>query len=212
MTWFRPGSPEPLHKFELIGLLVSLAVYNGITLPVTFPTALYDRLLSIPITSISQISDGWPDLAKGLQALVDWEDGDVGDVFMRTYEFSFEGIGETIHVDMESAHDCDSWYGARPTSIKEAFQARLNMTWDHQTVHQEKACRSSIRNPAGLKSSQRAERNPSLVTNRNRVKYISDYISWLTDKSVRPQYKAFARGFYTCFDNAALAVRFCSCA
>ena len=31
MTWFQVNPLEPLHKFELLGLLFSLAVYNGET-------------------------------------------------------------------------------------------------------------------------------------------------------------------------------------
>jgi hypothetical protein len=46
----------------------------------------------------------------------------------------------------------------------------------------------------------------SLVTNENRLQFVKDYIFWLTDKSVRPQYEAFARGFYTCLDPTALSI------
>jgi len=45
-----------------------------------------------------------------------------------------------------------------------------------------------------------------LVTNRNRHQFVKDYIFWLTDKSIRPQYEAFARGFYTCIDRSALSI------
>ena len=31
MTWFQPGSLEPLYMFEAIGILMSLAVYNAVT-------------------------------------------------------------------------------------------------------------------------------------------------------------------------------------
>ena len=46
MIWFQPESPQPGWKFEMIGMLFSLAVYNGVTLPVTFPYALYYHLLA----------------------------------------------------------------------------------------------------------------------------------------------------------------------
>ena len=88
MSWFQPGSLEPLYKFELLGLLTSLAVYNGLTLPFTFPIALYRKLLGEPVTRLEHIEDGWPVLAKGLNDLLNWDEGDVGDVFMRTYVFS----------------------------------------------------------------------------------------------------------------------------
>jgi hypothetical protein len=50
------------------------------------------------------------------------------------------------------------------------------------------------------------QEEPSLVTNANREEFVKDYIFWLTDKSVRPQYEAFARGFYTCLDRTALSL------
>jgi len=64
MSWFQPGSLEPLYKFELLGLLTSLAVYNGLTLPFTFPRALYRKLLNLPVISLVHIEDGWPELTK----------------------------------------------------------------------------------------------------------------------------------------------------
>ena len=46
----------------------------------------------------------------------------------------------------------------------------------------------------------------NMVTNANRIQYISDYIFWLTDKSIRSQYDAFARGFYVCLDKKATSI------
>lgn len=103
MSWFRPLSLEGSYKFELLGLLTSLAVYNGLTLPVTFPLALYRKLLGMPVTDLSHIQDGWPDLSRGLAELLSWSDGDVVDVFMRSYVFSVEkvGGGGVVHMNME---------------------------------------------------------------------------------------------------------------
>jgi hypothetical protein len=44
------------------------------------------------------------------------------------------------------------------------------------------------------------------VTNENREAFVKDYIFWLTDKSVRPQLKAFNKGFYTCLNRKAVSV------
>lgn len=106
MTWFQPGSLEPLWKFKALGVLFSLAIYNGITLPVTFPLAFYNLMLnsrfkfSDDYTSIDYIRDGWPDLARSFQTLLDWKDGDVADVFMRDYAFSYEVFGHRVDIDM----------------------------------------------------------------------------------------------------------------
>lgn len=95
MSWFHPSSPEPSYKFRLLGILVSLAVYNGLTLPFTFPLVMYRKLLGLHNHMLSDLEDGWPDLVKGLKALRDWKDGDVEDVFMRSYVFSIDRFGVT---------------------------------------------------------------------------------------------------------------------
>ena len=95
MSWFHPSSHEPLYKFELLGILVSLAVYNGLTLPFTFPLVMYRKLSGAHNHRLSDLEDGWPDLVKGLKALRDWKDGDVEDVFMRSYVFSIDRFGIT---------------------------------------------------------------------------------------------------------------------
>ncbi len=170
MIWFQPGSPEPLWKFELIGLLISLAVYNGLTLPVTFPKALYRKLLKIPVSELHHIEDGWPELASGLTSLLEWDEkeGLVSDVFARTYEFSISLFGEEISQDMSDPE---------------------NVQWPQF---------SEAKRP-----------NPSdacLVEGGNRNEYVSDYIKWLTDTSVRPQFEAFQKGFLTCFERRSLSL------
>lgn len=103
MSWFQPGSLEPLYKFELLGLLTSLAVYNGLTLPFTFPYALYRKLLNLPILGLVDIEDGWPELTKSLRILRDWPEDNVEDVFMRPFVFSVNVFGTTVDVDMDKA-------------------------------------------------------------------------------------------------------------
>ena len=100
MSWFQPGSLEPLYKFELLGILTSLAIYNGLTLPFTFPIALYMKLLNHQPDHLEDIVDGWPELSKGLRTLGEWADGDVEDIFCRSYVFSMDVFGTTKNVDM----------------------------------------------------------------------------------------------------------------
>ncbi|KAI0483559.1 hypothetical protein F4859DRAFT_473283 [Xylaria cf. heliscus] len=176
MTWFQPGSLQPEWKYELIGLLVSLAVYNGLTLPVTFPKALYHKLLGEPVTELHHIADGWPELASGLTNLLEWNenDGAVEDVFVLTYEFSTTMLGQPVTRQMDSSQR-ESWpqpslnYNAKPLSAD---------------------------NP----------KDAPPVTGENRNAFVSDYIRYLTDVSVAPQYEAFARGFRTCLHPKSLTL------
>lgn len=174
MAWFVPGSVVEDWKFEMMGLLVSLAIYNGLTLPVTFPKALYRKLLGEPVEQLYHISDGWPELAGGLTTLLEWDekDGLIEDVFARTYEFSVAAFGRDVTREM----------------------SKTKSSW-----------------PQGLSGLQRNDTaseddEAPMVTNANRDDYVSDYIRYLTDVSVRPQFRAFQRGFRACLDAKSLSL------
>lgn len=225
MSWFKPCTLEPSYRFELLGLLASLAVYNGLTLPVTFPLALYRRLLERPVTDLEHIQDGWPDLAKGLSELLTWSEGNVADVFMRSYVFSIETAGGVIHIDMDLYKDRLVW----PPELRmnqNDFLAPLlgsphlsnGSTDDWVSLHNSDPPLSESDITDIASSNERAVHDASskqslkntdeaiMVTNENRERYVADYISWLTERSILPQYEAFARGFYQCFDKKALSI------
>ncbi|KAG8165318.1 hypothetical protein KVR01_005593 [Diaporthe batatas] len=178
MAWFRPGSTEPDWKFELVGLLVGLAVYNGLTLPVSFPKALYRKLLGEPVTDIHHINDGWPQIASGLTELLEWDEssGAVEDVFVLTYEFSVDMLNEHVSREMHSVSP-----GSHPPP-------------GHEWPQFPPSCDTGNQKPHWTLSCENPEDAPP-VTNANRNAYVSDYIRYMTDVSVRPQYEAFAKGF-----------------
>lgn len=130
MTWFQPGSFEPLYRFEALGILMSLAVYNGLTLPVTFPIAFYRKLLDLKVKKLEHIVDGWPDLSRGLQTLLDWTEGDVGDVIARTYEFSYELCGSTVTVDIHKVGRHDPWPPRTPKSSRKGKERAKSTSFE----------------------------------------------------------------------------------
>ena len=177
MVWFVPGSVVELWKFEMIGLLFSLALYNGLTLPITFPKAFYRKLLGQPVAELYHIADGWPELASGLTTLQEWDekDGAVEDVFARTYEFSVSAFGNDVTVPMTKDADA-SWPQGIPAP------------------------------PARTSLAAAALDDAPLVTNDNRDEYVSDYVRYLTDVSIRPQFLAFERGFRSCLEPKSLTL------
>ena len=203
MSWFQPCSFEPLWRYEMVGLLVSLAVYNGATVPLAFPLAIYRKLLGLPVIETSHISDGWPELASGLDALLTWDNGAVQDVFMRTYEFDYEAFGQKLTIDMQRIGRSDPWPGE--SEVSDGIQGRESDSRCPQDTHP--LTRSSSAYVCYDDSSDvRKLKEAGMVTNENRAQYVQDYIFWLTDKMIRRQYEAFARGFYTCLDRKAVSV------
>ncbi|KAJ5661926.1 uncharacterized protein N7477_009542 [Penicillium maclennaniae] len=210
ISWFRPCSFEPLYKFELLGLLMSIAVYNGLTLPINFPVAFYRKLLGLKVKHLDHIKDGWPELAQGLSSLLEWKDGDVGDIFVRTYEFSFESFGQVETIDMQKVGRDAIWPVpvSHPTALSKMPSAEPAMLSPPSSTTAEATEETTTSMPESL--SMQSPTPPSddaaLVTNDNRQQFVKDYIFWLTDKSVRPQFEAFLRGFQTCLDRSALSI------
>jgi hypothetical protein len=210
MTWFQPQSLEPLFKFEALGILMSLAVYNSITLPITFPIAFYRKLLGLKVKKLAHIADGWPVLARNLQSLLDWKDGDVGDVLVRTYEFSYKVFGQEASIDMEGYQRDVPW---PPQPTRKGKEKMKTASFDVPLVPSGKGSATTVSNSASPAEDVTKDRGDQgvvleapLVTNANREQYVKDYVFWLTDKSIRPQFEAFARGFYTCLDRTALSI------
>lgn len=176
MIWFQPSSPQHAWKFELIGLIMSLAIYNGLNLPVTFPKAMYIKLLGKVPSNISHIVDGWPELAKSLDALLEWNESELGsieEVLCRTYEFSTSLFEEHLTREMVP-----------------------NTMWPQYTeifgVNRSKAVSSGS--------------DVRMVDASNRDEYVSDYINWLTNVSIAPQFEAFKKGFFTCLNTKSLTL------
>ncbi|KAJ5316700.1 hypothetical protein PENANT_c016G07355 [Penicillium antarcticum] len=220
VSWFQPCALEPLYKFELIGLLMSIAIYNGLTLPVNFPIAFYRKLLGLKVKHLEHIRDGWPELSQGLETLLSWKDGDVGDVFTRTYEFSCEVFGRIETIDMQQVDRDALWpisskiaeRGSTPGSsawMDVPIYCQPTPTTSPQSMAVETGTVSKHGSDALSVSESSLHLPPeeaALVTNRNRHQFVKDYIFWLTDKSIRPQFEAFQRGFNTCLDRSALSI------
>ncbi|KAJ1977899.1 hypothetical protein H4R34_003410 [Dimargaris verticillata] len=82
-----------LSVFELFGVVLGLALYNNIHIPLAFPLVFYKKLLGdTKGVGFADLRDGFPALARGLQALLDWSDGDVEYAFGFTFEITVESL------------------------------------------------------------------------------------------------------------------------
>ena len=86
-VWFNSSSLESEKEFELVGILLGLAIYNGIILDVHFPLVIYKKLQG-EMLSLQDLMNIQPSLAKSLQQLLDFE-GDVEDTFCYTFQVMF---------------------------------------------------------------------------------------------------------------------------
>ncbi|KAJ3119077.1 hypothetical protein HK100_000475 [Physocladia obscura] len=74
-SWINGASLEPERQFELVGVVLGLALYNGVMLGIGLVPALYKKLLGERI-GIEDLIVGFPTLGKGLKMLVDWNERD----------------------------------------------------------------------------------------------------------------------------------------
>ncbi|KAG2224509.1 hypothetical protein INT45_004354 [Circinella minor] len=110
LQWMLPvvHSEESLRTYEMVGVMMGLAIYNGVIMNLQFPQILW-KILVLPnesnietlasshkLFTFQDLCEGWPALSHGLQQLLDWEDDDVQDVFCRNYEISLDVFGQGV--------------------------------------------------------------------------------------------------------------------
>jgi hypothetical protein len=232
----------PLYKYQLFGLLFALAIYNGITLPVSFPLAFYKKLL-FQAPDGSELAEGWPSLARSLQHL-QMHQGSVEEDFAREYVYSFDANG--LHLDVSMEDPWDGW------SVWDKIRSGKNMSLGRlKVVHQYPdkyhpaskstyTARSSTHelpddtdgtNLTHYQSQSRTRSHesdqskfewpgwkvevanpgepPQPVTNDNRQDFVLSYQKWVMDWSIRPQFNAVAKGFYSMMNLRPLTVSIC---
>ncbi|CAO3563333.1 unnamed protein product [Mortierella alpina] len=97
--WFNPASFESLDQFYLVGVVIGLAIYNSTILDLPLPLAVYKKLLNTPV-ALEDLATFRPDLAKGFDQLLNYEDDDVEDVFCLNFVGVYEAYGESREVPL----------------------------------------------------------------------------------------------------------------
>ena len=91
--WFSRASAalEAEAEFLLVGLVIGLAIHNGVILDLHFPHLLWLRLMNEPV-DFSHLQQTHPDLWRGLHSLLTF-DGDVENTFMADFTVTAEAFG-----------------------------------------------------------------------------------------------------------------------
>ncbi|EFC46237.1 predicted protein [Naegleria gruberi] len=97
--WFNMNSFETEDNFKLIGIVIGLAIYNSIILDIHFPRIVYKKMLGLK-PNLEDLKETFPDLGRGMQQLLEF-DGDVEDVFCRTFQLETDVFGQIVTHDLK---------------------------------------------------------------------------------------------------------------
>ncbi|XP_063243529.1 probable E3 ubiquitin-protein ligase HECTD2 [Bacillus rossius redtenbacheri] len=112
--WFSTDHDGNLREYNLIGVLMGLAVYNSIILDLHFPSVCYRKLLSPPVVPSSHsdsvgvvkspgmddLAEIMPDVARGLGELLAYE-GNVEEDMCMSFQVSLEEYGDVKTYDLK---------------------------------------------------------------------------------------------------------------
>ncbi|XP_057824874.2 uncharacterized protein LOC131036882 isoform X3 [Cryptomeria japonica] len=100
LFWFNNPPWDVSEEFELVGIVLGLAIYNGHILELHFPKVVYKKLLG-KVPTIEDLAEVDPGLAKGLKQLLQF-DGDVEETFCRSFQVSVHDIfGEVGNIELK---------------------------------------------------------------------------------------------------------------
>ncbi|GMG42214.1 unnamed protein product [Aspergillus oryzae var. brunneus] len=117
--YFNPYCFESSEQFFLVGVLLGLAIYNSTILDINLPPFAFKKLLAAapqttgpqPATTrstykcnLDDLAEYRPPLAKGLQALLDFE-GDVAETFCYDFVAQMDRYGEVVAVPLCTGGD-----------------------------------------------------------------------------------------------------------
>jgi len=107
-VWFSPShgpsfGSDDSQEYQLVGVLVGLAIYNSVLLDLHFPLVAYKKLLGLPV-GFADLKELDAEMGEGLRKLLEWEEeggreggcggGKVEDVFGLCFEVDWMEFGE----------------------------------------------------------------------------------------------------------------------
>ena len=95
---------EQTVEYFLVGLVIGLAIHNGVILNLVFPHLIWKKLLGHKV-GLEDLKDAFPETGDGLQRLLDWDaerdGGAVADVFGLDFTATAQSFGENTVVELQ---------------------------------------------------------------------------------------------------------------
>lgn len=99
--WFAEDSFESEEMYKLVGILCGLAIYNFTIINISFPLALYKKLLNEK-PDLSDLKELSPPLAQSMQSILDYDGDDMEDVFGISFDISRTYFGENKVIQLKT--------------------------------------------------------------------------------------------------------------
>lgn len=94
LYWFNGNTFESTLKFELIGILMGIAIYNQVILDMHFPMACYKKLLNMQ-PNIKDMYELMPEVAQSLEYILNTDEPDLENLLYQTFTVELDVFGET---------------------------------------------------------------------------------------------------------------------
>jgi ubiquitin-protein ligase E3 A len=97
--WFNSDTFEPRIKFELIGLVIGLALYNSVILDIHFPKVVYKKLMGLKV-DFEDLVDFSPSIAQSLDFILKYTEPDLQDMLTCTFSVEVDSYGAKRTVEL----------------------------------------------------------------------------------------------------------------
>ena len=101
LYWFNYCSFEPKIKYELIGIILGLAIFNSIILDIKFPLAVYKKLLGTKPT-LDDLKECDPETYKSMKFLLETNDKNLKENLDLNFTATYDKFGEKIIVPLKN--------------------------------------------------------------------------------------------------------------
>ncbi|CAH8660627.1 unnamed protein product [Schistosoma rodhaini] len=92
MLWFSESTMESENVFLMVGILCGLAIYNSIIVDLSFPLAMFRKLLG-ETPGLDDLKELDPIVGRSLQELLDYDNADLADVFCLNFTVTIDYFG-----------------------------------------------------------------------------------------------------------------------